>query len=309
MQDLAAGAPSALPCPCRLSSSSRAVRLRAGVAIAAGLLLSAPPAFAKGKGVDEPTTPISIAPVDAGDWADLTKSAEFGPQLAKFQDDDVLDAPENSGGVSVFEDTDVTAGLISGNKAGSVDSLIVLLTASPDAILEFVRLTLVDASGTVLEGTKPVVLDPTEGINWLAAGFEDTTPGWGNQQDPFPRPEGEIAGAVISFSTPLEGTKPDTLLAMIRYEIVGMTAGSIRIDYLGLVAGTGYDPGTIRYNSSNSGGAFYSVGKEGCYEKPPEDPEDPTIDGQVPEPGSLGLALLGLGVLASRARRLRRSKG
>lgn len=222
---------------------------RALLVLAASLVTSGFAGAARAQ--SEPPRPASIEA--AGDWVDLARAGSFDPIVAAFDCSDPADvfAAEGTGATPLPEGV---LALRSDAATTAVDALLIRIALSSDAALGGVRLGLRDATGAEVGSAE---LAP------LAA----------------------VLGAIVRFDAPLStlATGPGALLALIRFEFLGMAAGAARIDVLG-VDGEGAVTG---------GGRNYAT----------YDPASGLALPPVPEPGALALGVIGAAALVAAQRR------
>ncbi len=213
------------------------------------------------------------------DWAFLNDGARFGPELAHFDDNDP-DFTVDDSGLKHLQQPDVVAAVLGGDKAANVNDLLVLITLSPEAALQGVRVSLNGGAGPSVE------LSASDAVQWAAAFGSNPIAGLQSIVG-FDRTLGSVLGAAIRYQNGLaaQGAGSGAVLETIRIEFLGMEHGVAKIDFLGIDAN-----GKIAYNSTDGGGAIYgapafTIGGVNLNAAPAA---------AVPEPGPIGVALAAL---------------
>jgi hypothetical protein len=237
--------------------------------------------------------PVSIRAVAPWEWTSLTRYATYGPNGAAF-DDANPDVIVNEGGVAVFQRPDVTGAILAKEKAAqpSVMDLLVLITLGPGTVLDKARLTLLDGYG---QPKSTATLPAANAVPWATAGFPEGGVLGLQSGDIFKRQLGSVLGAIVHYACGLgpASPAPDSLIALLRWEFLEMTAGALKIDFFGV------GPNGILYNSSNSGGAMYVVGTGGS--SGGSSGGTSGGGGAVPEPALAGLLFAGVAAVFARA--------
>jgi hypothetical protein len=213
-------------------------------------------------------------------------SSGFEPDIAAF-DDRVPGVSADGGSYVAMQTGEVAQRILAREGTSDVDGLLLLVSASSDAVWKSVRMTLVDEAGETTS-------DPDQMVRLLSAGAPSGADaglpsGLGDSAD-----SSAVRAAELVFDPSLRESAPatDALLARVMIEAIGLKAGSLLVDLVGVrrdEAGGSY----LVYSGDADGITRFSAG-------PPSDAQAAA----VPEPGTLGLVLLGaLGALGCRQRR------